>query len=176
MDNIKTERLELKPLLLEHAALLLPIWTDEEVVKNTYIQGVYNEENCKEMINRLLNISVSRNDIGPYAIFMNLNLIGIIGAARDSAFEYGLYYHLGKDYWGCGYATEAAKAIVDIAFNLPKTVRVSANARTTNPASSRVLVKIGMKFEGCMRMKFFRNGIFDDLNSYAILKSEYEKA
>ncbi len=176
MECIKTERLELRPLLTDYAASLMPIWTDEEVVKNTYIQGVHNEENCKKMIERMLNISLSRNDIGPYAIFNNLNLIGLVGAARDSAFEYGLYYHLGKDYWGCGYATEAAKAILDIAFQFPETVRVSANVRTTNPASSRVLVKIGMKFEGCMRMKFFRNGIYGDLNTYAILKSEYEKA
>jgi len=79
-------------------ALLLPIWTDEEVVKNTYIQGVHNEENCKERIERMVKISLPRNNIGPYAIFESKNLIGIVGAARNSSFEYGLFYHLGKEY------------------------------------------------------------------------------
>ncbi|WP_313131791.1 GNAT family N-acetyltransferase [Anaerocolumna sp.] len=173
MDIIKTERLELKPLESSYSALLLPIWGDEEVVKNTYIQGMYNEENCKERIDRMIKTGLSRNDIGPYVIFEGQNLIGIVGAARDSSFEYGLYYHLGKEYWGRGYATEAAKAVVDAAFKLPEIVRISADALTTNPASSRVLEKIGMKFEGCMRMKFFRNGVYGDLNTYSILKREY---
>lgn len=173
MNDIKTERLELKPLESRYAALLLPIWSDEDVVKNTYIQGVRDEENCKERIERMVKVGLSRNDIGPYAIFESQNLIGIVAAARDSSFEYGLFYHLGKQYWGRGYATEAAKVVVDVAFKLPEIVRVSADALTTNPASSRVLEKIGMKFEGCLRMKFFRNGMYGDLNTYSILKREY---
>lgn len=173
MDIIQTERLELKPLESNYAALLLPIWADEEVVKNTYIQGVHNEENCKERIERMIKVGLSRNDIGPYAIFESQNLIGIVGAVRDSSSEYGLFYHLGKEYWGRGYATEAAKAVVDAAFKLPEIVRVSADALTTNLASSRVLEKTGMTFEGCMRMKFFRNGTYGDLNTYSILKREY---
>ena len=173
MDIIKTERLELIPLESNHAAMLLPIWGDEEVVKNTYIPLMMNAENCKLGIERMLERALVRNDIGPYAIFENQNLIGIVGAARDSLFEYGLFYHLGKEYWGRGYATEAAKAIVDVAFKLSDIMRVSADALMTNPASSRVLEKIGMKFEGCLRMKFLRNGAYGDLNTYSILKSEY---
>jgi len=173
MEIIKTERLELKPLESSHALLVLPIWSDKDVVKNTYIQGVHNEEICKARIERMLKVGLSRNDIGPYAIFENQNLIGIVGAARDASFEYGLFYHLGREYWGHGYATEAAKAIVDAAFKIPEIIRISADALTTNPASSRVLEKIGMKFEGCLRMKFLRNGVCGDLNTYSILRSEY---
>jgi RimJ/RimL family protein N-acetyltransferase len=173
MDIIMTERLELKPLELNHAALLLPIWSDEEVVKTTYIHGIHTEKDCQDRIERMVNGGFSRKDIGPYVIFENQNLIGIVGAARDASFEYGLYYHIGKEYWGQGYATEAAKAVVDSAFKIPEIVRVSADALTTNPASSRVLEKIGMKFEGCLRMKFFRNGTFGDFNKYSILRREY---
>lgn len=173
MDIIKTERLELRPLDLSHADMLLPIWIDEEVVKTTYIQGIHNEKDCQVRIERMVNGGLARKDIGPYVIFENQKLIGIVGAARESLFEYGLYYHLGKEYWGQGYATEAAKAVVNAAFKIPEIVRVSADVLTTNPASSRVLEKIGMKFEGCLRMKFFRNGIFGDFNKYSILRSEY---
>jgi Acetyltransferases, including N-acetylases of ribosomal proteins len=173
MDTIKTKRLELRPLELSHAALLLPIWSDEEVVKNTYVHSIYSEIDCQNRIERMIKNSLLRNDFGPYVILAEKKLIGIVGAARDSAFEFGLAYHLGKDYWGQGYATEAAKAVLESAFSIPEIVRVSADALTTNPASSRVLEKVGMKFEGCLRMKFHRNGVFGDLNTYSILRSEY---
>ncbi len=173
MDVIKTERLELIPLVPDHAALLLPIWSDEEVVKTTYIQGVHTVDDCQTRIERMVKAALSRKDIGPYAIFEGPNLIGIVGAARDASFEYGLYYHLGTQYWGRGYATEAAQAVVNAAFRIPEIVRVSADALTTNPASARVLLKVGMKHEGCLRMKFCRNHVFGDFNVYSILRNEY---
>ena len=139
MDNIKTERLELRPLELCHAAQLLPIWSDEEVVKTTYIHSIHTEEDCQNRIERVTKNALPRNDFGPYVIFMGAILIGVVGATRDSFFEYGLAYHLGKEYWGRGFATEAAKAVVDAAFKIPEIVRVSADALTTNLASSRVL-------------------------------------
>lgn len=176
MDLIKTERLELRPLELSHAEQLLPIWSDEEVVKTTYIYGINTVEDCENRIARVINNAMSRdNNLGPYAIFYGDNLIGIVGATRDSAYEYGLAYHLGKEYWGQGFATEAAKAVVDEAFRVMDIIRVSADALTTNPASSRVLEKVGMKYEGCQRMKFHRNGVHGDFNIYSILRSEYTR-
>lgn len=121
----------------------------------------------------MIHGGLARKDIGPYAIFDSQNLIGVIGATRDASFEYGLYYHLGQRYWGQGYATEAAKAVLKATFNLPEIMRVSADALTTNPASARVLEKIGMTSEGCLRMKFRRNGIYGDLQVYSILRHEY---
>lgn len=173
MDNIKTERLELRLLKHEFAAELLPIWKDEEVIRYTYINDVKDIDSCEKRIERMLENNVSRNAIGPYAIFKEDKLIGIVAAYRDSSFEYGLFYHLGKEYWGHGYATEAAKAVVDIAFTYPEVMRVSAEAVTMNTASSRVLEKIGMKLEGCLRMKFLRNGIHRDLYAYSIIREEY---
>jgi len=170
---IKTERLELRPVELSYAPLLLPIWTDEEVVRNTYVRDVHDEEGCKQRIEYMMRVSLSRKDIGPFAIFTGQNLIGIVGACRESPVEFGLFYHLAKKYWGHGYATEAAKAVLQAAFQVPEIVRVSAEALTTNAASAKVLEKAGMKLEGCLRMKFFRNGVHGDLNTYSILRSEY---
>lgn len=173
MDNIKTERLELRLLRHGFAADLLPIWNDEEVIRYTYINDVKDIDSCEKRIERMLENYVSRNAVGPYAIFREDKLIGIVAAYRNSSYEYGLFYHLGKEYWGHGYATEAAKAVVDIAFSYPEIMRVSADAVIMNSASSRVLEKIGMKLEGCLRMKFHRNGEYKDLYTYSILRDEY---
>lgn len=173
MELIRTQRLELRPLEQNHASALLPIWSDEEVVKTTYIGGIHTEEDCQNGIERMVNGGFARKDIGPLAIFNNQNLVGIVGAVREAPFEYGLYYHLGQKFWGYGYATEAAKAVLDAAFQVPEIMRVSADVLTTNPASARVLEKIGMTFEGCLRMKFYQNGIYGDLQAYSILRHEY---
>ena len=173
MDDIKTERLILKPLKLEHADLLFPIWNDEEVVQYTYIHSINDVESCLARLVPMLEGAKSRNDVGPYAIFFEDELIGLVSGYRQSSSEYALWYHLGKKYWGYGYATEAAKAVVDAIFSIPEVVRVSADAVTINRASSRVLEKLGMKNEGCLRMKFFRNGVHRDLYTYSILRDEY---
>ena len=173
MNSIQTERLTLRPLEPGDAAQLWPIWADEEVVKNTYIPLAHSEEDCRESIEWLVKAALSRKDLGPFAIYKQERLIGIVGAARDSSFEFGLYYHLGREFWGQGYATESAKVLVAAAFAFPEIVRVSADALTTNPASSRVLEKIGMKFEGCLRMKFYREGTYGDLHTYSLLRKEY---
>jgi [ribosomal protein S5]-alanine N-acetyltransferase len=173
MDNIKTERLELQLLKQEFAAALLPNWNDEEVVRYTYINNVNNIDSCEKRIASMIENNVSRNAVGPYAIFREDKLIGIVAAYRHSSFEYGLFYHLGKVYWGYGYATEAVKAIVDVVFMKPEIVRISAEAVTANIASSRVLEKIGMTLEGCLRKKFSRDDIYYDLYAYSILRDEY---
>lgn len=94
MDIIKTERLELRPLEANHATQLFPIWSDEEVVKTTYIQSIYTEEDCKNRINRVTRNALQQNSIGPYVIFYGDDLIGVVGATRNAFFEFGLAYHL----------------------------------------------------------------------------------
>ena len=173
MDDIRTDRLILKPLKLEYADSIFPIWNDEEVVQYTYIHSVNDLENCKNRISRMIEGTKSRNDVGPYAIFVQDELIGIVSGHQQSLIEYALWYHLGRKFWGYGYATEAAKAVMDMTFSNPAVMRISAEAVTTNPASSRVLEKLGMTKEGCLRMKFHRDGVFRDFYAYSILRNEY---
>jgi RimJ/RimL family protein N-acetyltransferase len=59
-----------------------------------------------------------------------------------------LGYWLGEDYWGQGYATEAAAAMIGFAFDMLKLKEVSANALPDNLRSIRVLEKAGMRHVG----------------------------
>jgi RimJ/RimL family protein N-acetyltransferase len=65
---------------------------------------------------------------------------------REAAPEIG--YWLGVDYWGRGFATEAARALIDFAFGELEHPALQAGARVSNPASRRVLEKCGFQWTG----------------------------
>ena len=69
-----------------------------------------------------------------------------IGRLRSEVPEIG--YWFGVRYWGRGYATEAAQALVDHAFSDLGHDVLHAGARVSNPASRRVLEKCGFQWSG----------------------------
>jgi len=73
--------------------------------------------------------------------------IGACGVEpREGGPEIG--YWLGVSYWGQGYATEAARALIDHAFGELQHETLQAGARVSNPASRRVLEKCGFQWTG----------------------------
>jgi RimJ/RimL family protein N-acetyltransferase len=60
----------------------------------------------------------------------------------------GLGYWIGEPYWGRGYATEAAHALVDLAFRATDIDRLDVSCRVLNPASRRVIHKCGFQYAG----------------------------
>ena len=73
-----------------------------------------------------------------------------------------LGYWFALSHWGRGYATEAVRAIVDYGFRTLELNRVHAECHGDNPASRRVLEKVGMTYEGSLRQHSFRLGPFAD--------------
>ncbi len=71
----------------------------------------------------------------------------------------GFGYLLNRKYWGKGYATEAAGAVVEWAINLPEIYRVWATCDTENLASVKVLEKSGLVCEGRLRSYQIRPNI-----------------
>ncbi len=65
---------------------------------------------------------------------------------KDRGLEIG--YWIGEPYWKRGYATEAAHALVDLAFRSTGIAVLHASARVINPASRRVLHKCGFQYAG----------------------------
>lgn len=86
-----------------------------------------------------------------------------------------LGYWIGQPFWGQGIATEAARCVIDHGFSCLGLERVYARHMGGNPASGRVMEKAGFMREGCLRRHFLKNGRFEDVLEYGILKSEYEK-
>jgi len=85
-----------------------------------------------------------------------------------------LGYWIGAPYWGKGFATEAARAVVDFGFSRRHLHRLFAEHFSENRASGRVMQKLGMTQEGVLRSHFFRDGEFHDVVSYGLLRSEWE--
>jgi RimJ/RimL family protein N-acetyltransferase len=75
-------------------------------------------------------------------------LIGGCGFATTSEGDPELGYWIGVAHWGRGYATEAARALIDHAFGELGCERLSSRARVSNPASRRVLEKCGFQWSG----------------------------
>lgn len=99
----------------------------------------------------------------------------VIGAAalhagddRDAS----LGYCLNRRYWGSGVATEAAAALLRLAFGPLGLHRVWATCRPENAASARVLEKVGMRREGHLRQNVLVRGVWRDSLLYAILEGD----
>lgn len=86
-----------------------------------------------------------------------------------------LAYWVGKPYWNSGYCTEAARAIVRYGFETLGLERVFARHLTRNPASGRVMQKVGMVYEGRLRKHVRKWGQFEDLELYGMLREEHAR-
>jgi ribosomal-protein-alanine N-acetyltransferase len=93
-------------------------------------------------------------------------LFGITDATRREA-ELG--YLIKRRYWGQGFTTEAARALLDFGFGVLGLHRVWAQANPENVGSWRVMEKLGMRREGQLReVKLTATGEWRDIYLYAI--------
>lgn len=109
-----------------------------------------------------LAISVPQDDrlIG----FARLGLTGVKAAK--------LGYAIAADHWGNGYATDAARNLVNFAFTTLNLHRITAAAGPDNAASIAVLERLGFQYEGRLRHHVFTNGSWRDSLLYSILPTD----
>ena len=100
--------------------------------------------------------------------------IGAISLQISRPHSHGeLGYWIGLADWGRGYATEAARALTAYAFTTLALHRVQGRHFVRNPASGRVLQKLGMRFEGIHREAYSRWNRFEDVAVYSLLSREW---
>ena len=100
------------------------------------------------------------------------HLVGAISLRIEAEFRKAeLGYWIGVPFWNKGYATEAAARLVEFGFNDLDLNRIAAQHLSRNPASGRVMQKIGMCYEGTMLQATMKWGRFEDLDVYAILRN-----
>ena len=102
-------------------------------------------------------------------------LIGNAGIRTKTpdAWEADIGYELDPGYWGRGYATEAARTLLDFGFRELNLHRVWAWCIAENTASAHVLEKIGMRQEGHLRENEWMKGRWWDTLLYAIVEHEW---
>ena len=100
--------------------------------------------------------------------------VGMVKLAFRPEFESAeLGYWVGRPYWGQGYATEAARRVIEYGFEELKLNRIEAHAMVHNGASFRIFDKLGMQPEGYHRQLIKKAGKFTDVKSYSVLRSEW---
>jgi RimJ/RimL family protein N-acetyltransferase len=81
-------------------------------------------------------------------------------------------FWVGKPFWRFGYASEAASAVVRFGFESLCLNRIYAFHMARNPASGKVLQKLGMQREGVLRQRVRKWERFEDVMAYAVLRSD----
>ncbi|UCB42075.1 MAG: GNAT family N-acetyltransferase [Dehalococcoidales bacterium] len=175
---LETERLILKPFKLADAPEVQRLVGDRDVASTTInIPHPYEDGMAEEWIAAYQD----RFDKGEQVRFAITHgkegyLIGAIDlwAINTQHEKAEIGYWTGKPYWNLGYCTEAARAVLKHGFIILGLNRIYATHFTRNPASGRVMQKIGMKHEGHLRQHAKKWGNYEDFETYAILRSEYE--
>jgi RimJ/RimL family protein N-acetyltransferase len=88
---------------------------------------------------RALHLAITRKS-GPRPV------LGLVSAGADGEIEVEIGYAIAPEAWGKGIATEAVRMVIDTVFALTPAARIVANSRAHNPASRRVLEKVGFAY------------------------------
>lgn len=173
MAIIKSDKFILRPLKKEDAAEMARLAHDRVIYRNTLLlPHPYNIKHAKDWIRiNLKNYKIKQPSNYVFAIEIDGKFSGAIGIHK---IVYGhkaeLGYWLGREYWGRGIMSEAAKKVSQFAFQKFKLKRLYATAFPWNKASMRIMEKAGMKFEGILRADAKKNGKFLDHHIYAKIK------
>ena len=175
--NIESHRLLLRPFVNEDAPIVQELAGDRQVAATTLnIPHPYEDGVAEKWISTHEEIFNSGTDV-IFAITRKSDevLVGAIGLVITSSHRRGeMGYWIGRDHWGNGYCTEAAKTLLHFGFDELDLNKICARHMDTNPASGRVLQKIGMRWEGCLKQHYRRWDVFVDYPIYGILRDEYE--
>lgn len=173
---LKSDRLLLRPFLLTDASNVQRLAGNRAIADTTLnVPHPYEDGMAEEWI--LTHQPKSEaGELAAFAITTKVEgeLIGAIGLRIDGPFSRAeLGYWIGEPYWGRGYCTEAATRIVQYGFAELELHRVHASYFARNPASGRVLQKIGMSQEGVARQHIRKWDNFEDLVMCGMLRSEW---
>jgi [ribosomal protein S5]-alanine N-acetyltransferase len=146
MPVLQTQRLTLRQFESEDVDALATILSDPETMR--YYPTPFDRAGVADWIQRN-QTRYANHGHGLWAMIRNATgeLIGDCGLVRqsvDGADEIEIGYHVRRDLWGHGYATEAARACRDHAFATLRTDRLISLIRPENLASRRVAEKNGM--------------------------------
>jgi RimJ/RimL family protein N-acetyltransferase len=170
--TIRTERLTLRPFTLEDAPAVQRLAGAYEVALNTLLIPHPYPDGAAEAWIAGHERELEEKGIHHFALDAG-ELVGAMALLlkRDAMGEIG--YWIGVPFWGRGYATEAAAAVLRYGFETCGLERIYAGHYARNPQSGRVMQKIGMQYEGTLRRHELKWGERMDIAYYGILREEY---
>ncbi|WP_409254335.1 GNAT family N-acetyltransferase [Bacillus sp. SCS-153A] len=176
--TIETERLFLEKFKLTDAQTAFHHWLSDEKVSDNRVSAAHTS--VSKTMERLTNIvsKYEHEEFCYWAIKLKdggeligeIDLYDFDRATENCEVSYSLGYH----WWNKGYGTEALKAVVEFGFTYMNVHKISAAHNTDNPASGKVMRKVGMQQEGIIR-DMIRNSKnqYKDCAVYGIIQKEY---
>ncbi|MFB6216284.1 MAG: GNAT family N-acetyltransferase [Candidatus Aenigmatarchaeota archaeon] len=164
------ENIELRTIEEEDIEFLRDHVNDPEIRSSLTIWRPMNIEQEREFFEEVVsaeepvNLMVTR-DGEP------LGTVELREKEQDRIGELGIW--LKKEAQDNGYGTEAAERLAEYAFNELNFHKVTARAFGKNKASRKVWEKLGFEEEGKMREEVYRNGEYEDVFYYGLLKEEF---
>ena len=173
--TLTTERLILREISDKDADAIYQILSNPAVIQYDTFELFQDIKQAHDLIAWFQSQIQAQN-----AIFWGITLIGrpeVIGFCKCEIeipeVRADLGYDLNADYWNRGIMTEAIGAVVDFAFRTLQIHRIEATASIENPASIKILEKVGFMREGVMRERCLMGGRYHDMQMLSILKREY---
>lgn len=170
--TILTDRLNLRIFEKSDAETVQALCNNFNIYKSTlYLPYPYSLNDALVWIeNHQKNFDEDRSYEFAITDRISGNLYGAISLSNNQKFNNGeIAYWIGEEYWGKGYGTEAAKAIIDFAFKEKELHKVFARYFKSNPASGRIMQKVGMVQEGLLKDQVVKDGKYEDLIYFGII-------
>lgn len=175
---IETERLLLRPFAIEDAEAAYANWcSDEEVTKYltwpTHGSISVTEWVIGDWVSHYAEPNFYQWAIVPKDLGQPIGTISVVEInEKVGSMEVG--YCIGRKWWGKGIMTEGFSALLPFFFDEIGVNRISARHDANNPASGRVMQKVGLRYEGTLRKADWNNQGCVDVCYYGMLREEYD--
>jgi RimJ/RimL family protein N-acetyltransferase len=148
---LETERLALRRPTLADVKAISRLANDRRIAENTRrLPHPYLEDHAVEFVRALADDP--RETV--FLIENNFEPIGMVGVDWRQPDSPELGYWFGVEYWAQGFATEAARAVIDYTFEEFEVDQMISGARVVNPKSRNVLEKCGFQWSGVELHRF----------------------
>jgi len=175
---LETERLSLRPHRADDWAVVAAYANHPDLLRYRP-DDVRSPEQMQAHLQHLVEVQQREPRTSyHFAVILETNqrLIGWCGLViKDRERQIAeLGYDLDRPYWGLGYMTEAARAVVGCEFTTLNLHRIFAECHPANAASMRIMQKLGTIYEGHLRENVWVKGNWWDTIIYAILEHEWQ--
>lgn len=180
--SYKSNRLVLKEFTEMDFEKIYSVYSNEKVMKYALLDRVTSREELTAYFEEILrsNKLTEKRELYAYGIYLSKegNFIGTADIeiyrqnSQGGCGEIG--YFLLPDFWGSGYASEAAGILTEIGFGHIGLHRLCASCNANNQHSENVMRKLGMQKEGELRKERFKEGSWVNELRYGILKTDWE--
>jgi RimJ/RimL family protein N-acetyltransferase len=165
---LETERLMLRRPTLADVKAIAHLANDRRIAENTRrLPHPYSQEHAIEFVRGIAGDH--RGTV--FLIESNFVPIGVVGIDWREPVTPELGYWLGVEFWGQGFGTEAARAVIDFTFEEFDAEHLISGARVSNPSSRNILEKCGFQWSGVELHRFEAIGSSTPVDCFRLTRS-----